>query len=99
MKKIITYFTVAVFSLALYSCGATNVKSTKDGLSYKNAIKVNSVQEEYKFVKQNCPDCKFKSQALIQNNGKTLDVLTFEKPDGTMVKYYFNIKSFYGKFY
>lgn len=71
---------------------------TKDGKSIENAIKVNSVSEEYLFVRKNCPDCTIISQALIEHNGKPYDVLNLEKSDGTKISYYFDIKSFYGKF-
>ena len=76
-------------------------KMTEDnrrGSSYETAIKVNSVREEYEYVRQNCVDCKMKLQSLMHKNGNPYDVLTLEKPDGSEIKYYFNIKSFFGKF-
>lgn len=72
--------------------------SQKDGLSYENAVKVNSVREEYQFVKENCSGCELVSQALTENKGKMYDVLTVTKPNGSTVNYYFDIKSFFGKF-
>lgn len=69
----------------------------KDGLSFKNAIKVKSVSEEYKLLKEMCSDCKNGGQALTESDGKYYDVFTVEKPDGTMIRYHFDINSFYGK--
>ncbi|AQY23194.1 hypothetical protein CYV15_07420 [Riemerella anatipestifer] len=74
---------------------ATNLN---DGKSIENAIKVNSVAEEYEFVEKNCPNCKLINQVLTEHNGIPYDILNLEKNDGTKISFYFNIKSFYGKF-
>ncbi len=74
-------------------------KSIKDGSSYEKAIKVKSVPDEYKFAKENCTDCTMQSQSLSEKNGKMYDVLSLKKPDGTEVRYYFDITSFYGKMF
>jgi hypothetical protein len=97
MKTFTHYFSFAIFILMLASCSSANDVS-KDGLSYENAIKVNDVAQEYKFIKEHCSGCKPVSQALTEHNGKPFDVVTVEKPDGTKASYYFDIKSFYGKF-
>ena len=76
---------------------AKESNSARDGSSFEKAIKVKSVQEEYKFVKENCKDCQMKSQALSENNKKPFDILTLKKSDGSEVTYYFDISSFYGK--
>jgi len=73
----------------------TNVK---DGLSFDTAIKVNSVPEEYQYIEANCKDCKFIGQSLSEYNGNMFDVIKVEKPDGSTSLYYFDIKSFFGKF-
>lgn len=70
----------------------------KDGLSFENAIKVNSVREEYEFVKSNCDSCQVISQSLSEYKGGKYDVIEVSKSDGSIVTYYFDIKSFYGKF-
>lgn len=99
MKKSVLYFVIAICSFVITSCGSANISDQKDGLSYETAIKAKSVENEYSFIRQNCNDCKVKSQSLSENNGKPFDVITVEKTDGTTLKYYFDIKSFYGKFY
>lgn len=71
--------------------------SLKDGSSFDKAIKVKSVAEEYKYVKEHCVGCQLGSQALSENKGKMYDILHLKKSDGTDVSYYFDINSFYGK--
>ncbi|WP_379965504.1 hypothetical protein [Epilithonimonas sp. UC225_85] len=71
--------------------------STKDGSSYEKAIKVKSVADEYKYVKEHCEGCQMGSQSLSEYKGKMYDVLHLKKSDGSDVSYYFDINSFYGK--
>lgn len=98
MKKTKIIFLLLI-SLVLFNCSSTKTQSSEDGSSMENAIKVSNVSEEYKIVKSKCPDCKMKSQSLIFNEkDKPFDVLTFIKPNGEEVKYYFDISKFYGKF-
>ncbi len=99
MKKSVLYFVIAICCFVVTSCGSANISDQKDGLSYETAVKAKSVKDEYLFIGQNCNDCKVKSQSLTEHNGKPFDVITVEKTDGTTLKYYFDIKSFYGKFY
>lgn len=70
----------------------------KDGLSFENAVKVNSVREEYEFIKSNCSGCEVTSQSLTDYKGNKFDVIKVKKPDGSTGAYYFDIKSFFGKF-
>lgn len=70
----------------------------KEGSSFDTAIKVNSVREEYEYIEANCSDCKFMGQSLSEHKGKMFDVIKVEKPDGSTGTYYFDIKSFFGKF-
>lgn len=80
--------------------GAENTSSVRDGSSEDKAIIVSSVGEEYRYVKQICPECKFVSQSLISGSGKNskkhYDILHFRK-DGAVVDYYFDINKFFGK--
>lgn len=69
-----------------------------DGRSIEKAIKVNSISAEYKFVGDVCKGCQLIEQALIKEKKKSYDVITVKKPDGSIVSYYFDISSFYGKF-
>lgn len=70
----------------------------KDGSSFDKAIKVNSVSEEYDFIKSNCTGCKVMSQSLSEHKGNMFDIINVKKPDGSIHSYYFDIKSFFGKF-
>ncbi len=78
---------------------ANKGKSVKDGSSFEKAIKVKSVPDEYQYVKENCTDCTMQSQSLSENKGKMYDIFSLKKADGTEVKYYFDITSFYGKMF
>lgn len=69
----------------------------RDGSSFEKAIKVGSIPEEYKYVKNNCKHCRLVQQALIYDKKIPFDVIEMERPDGTTVSYYFDISSFYGK--
>lgn len=75
----------------------TTQKTNADGSSVENAIKVKSVPEEYTYIKNNCKDCQFISQALISNKGKYYDLLKVKKSNGEEASYYFDISSFFGK--
>ncbi len=77
--------------------GTKTKKGVKDGLSIENAIKVNSIDEEYAYVRKNCEGCKRIRQSLLDHKGKPYDALHFQKPNGEEVIYYFDISSFFGK--
>lgn len=69
----------------------------KDGKSIAKAIKVNSISEEYAYLRNNCKNCKLIQQALIFEKKKPYDLLEVEKPDGSRLSFYFDISSFFGK--
>jgi hypothetical protein len=93
------YLIVLAISLAFFSCASTQNQTLNDGSSMEKAIKVGSVEQEYKIVREKCGDCTMKSQSLTFNDkDKPFDVLTFIKPNGEEVKYYFDISKFYGNF-
>lgn len=71
--------------------------SNRDGSSFEKAIKVNSIGEEYDYVRKVCPSCKMQKQALVHNKKNPYDILYFKRPDGKEVQYYFDISSFFGK--
>lgn len=77
---------------------AKESNSARDGSSFEKAIKVKSVADEYKFVKENCQGCEMGSQSLSEHKGKMYDVLHLKKSDGSTVSFYFDINSFFGKF-
>ncbi len=94
INHLLTIFTL----LILFCFGSCSTNKTQaNALSFDSAIKVNSVDEEYKYVKEHCQDCKFIGQSLRENKGKYYDILELEKANGEKVSYYFNITSFYGK--
>ena len=98
MKKM-KYIFLMTISFAFYNCASTQNQSTNDGSSMEKALKVKSIEQEYKIVSEKCSDCKMKNQRLIFNDkDKPFDVLTYIKPNGEEVKYYFDISSFYGNF-
>lgn len=100
MRNIITIF---LFSTALFvSCTSQNSAASASndasyGSSFEKAIKVNSVPEEYQYLKKNCGGCQMKSQALVPNKKKYYDILTVINKDGSEQQYYFDITSFFGK--
>lgn len=69
----------------------------RDGSSIEKAIKVKSISEEYEFAARECVECQFMGQYLVFEKKKPYDILEFKKLDGTVVSYYFDISSFYGK--
>ncbi len=74
-----------------------SANSNRDGSSFEKAIKVNSIGEEYDYVRKVCPSCKMQKQALVHNKKNPYDILYFKSPDGKEVQYYFDISSFFGK--
>jgi len=93
------HIVLLVISITFFSCASTQNQTANDGSSIEKAIKVGSVEQEYKIVREKCGDCKIKSQGLTYNDkDKPFDVLTVIKPNGEEVKYYFDISKFYGKF-
>lgn len=85
----------------LLGCSSTKPASSgnidRDGSSFEKAIIVNNISEEYAYAKKVCSDCSFIQQALVFEKRKPYDILTFKKPGGQTVEYYFDISSFYGK--
>ena len=67
MKNLKFLFAFLVY-FAVFSCSA--VPSKKDnnkgelGLSISNPIKVNSVPEEYQYIRENCEGCKVISPSI-----------------------------------
>lgn len=96
--KIIYLKLLIAISLTIVSCASTKNSQTNDGLSYKTAIKVKSIKEEYQMLPKLCQGCDLKSQGLSSKGGRHYDVMTMIKPNGETVVYYFDITSFFGKF-
>lgn len=69
----------------------------RDGSSFKKAIIVKSINEEYAYVKKDCINCTMLGQALVYNEKKPFDILRLKNADGKEVAYYFDISLFFGK--
>ena len=98
MKKLLI-LTLISFFLITTSCGSSKSisETDRDGSSYEMAIIVNSVPEEYAYIRKVCQGCQVVSQALTYSKGKPYDILKVNQPDGKMVSYYFDISKFFGK--
>ena len=98
MKKI-ALIPVLLLFVAMISCGAKKglPASERDGSSIEKAIIVNSIAEEYQYVRRVCQGYDFLGQALVFEDKNPYDILTWQKPDGEKVKYYFDISKFFGK--
>jgi ABC-type phosphate transport system substrate-binding protein len=69
----------------------------RDGSSFDLAIIVNSISEEYAWIRKTYPGSQVNAQALVRHDGKHFDVLTFTTSDGETRKAYFDISRFFGK--
>ena len=97
MKKTSISILIAI-TIVTFGCSSSQTSQTKDGLSFENAIKVNSVEKEYKLLPTLCQDCKLKSQGTTSKGSRHYDIMTMIKPNGETVAYYFDITSFFGNF-
>ena len=94
IKRSILFLILTIF---FYSCSSTKTTDVNDGRSMAKAIKVNSVDNEYELMRSLCGGCKLKSQSIAKSPDQTkhYDLLTFKKPSGEEVQYFFDITSFY----
>ena len=97
MKKDLICLLVAITILNI-GCSSSKTSQTNDGLSFETAIKVNSVEKEYKLLPNLCPECNLTSQGTTSKGNKHYDIMTMIKPSGEKVVYYFDITSFFGNF-
>jgi hypothetical protein len=98
----ITIFTLLI-TLTLAACSTTKKAGSsgpviRDGTSAEKAIVVNSVPEEYDWLKEKFPGSKMKSQSLLFIKKVPYDRLTFVTADGDTKDAYFDISSFFGKY-
>ena len=71
-----------------------NITKTQsgNGSSFETAIKVKTVDEEYKYLSVNYPGSTVLGQALVyDDNGTPYDILTVQMPDGKTAKFYFDV--------
>ena len=73
-------------------------KQLKINGEMRNAVVVNSVKEEYEYLRQEYPDYKFVMQAAIINDEVESDVLTIESSDKKRKDIYFDISPFFGNY-
>jgi len=100
MKKTLNLgLIICMLCLIITSCSSTKkvATETRDASSYKQAIIVKSIAEEYEYVNKVCSGCQFMEQALVFEKNKPYDVLTFKKSNGEEISYYFDISEFFGK--
>jgi len=110
MKSSIICF--AFFVILTFSCSPSkNVSSNstqdgmavqtpaqrRDGMTFESAVIVKSVKEEYAWIAANYPESTLQSQALVKENGKPYDVLTFVTKDGETKTAHFDVSKFFGK--
>jgi len=69
----------------------------RDGASAEKAIPVKSIAEEYAWVGQHLPGTQFESQALVNLDGRSFDLLTLRGQNGEVRQVYFDISSFFGQ--
>lgn len=90
-----------VVFLFLVSCSssANLVKKEKprDGRSYRGAVIVQSIQDEYDFVNSVCTDCILKDQQLTMHKNKLYDVVKYNTSSGKRLIYYFDVSQIVGK--
>jgi len=100
MKNLLNLSLIFSFLLIATSCGSTKttIDNTKrDGSSYEKAIIVKSIEQEYEYIKEVCTNCQLLGQSLVKYKNKPYDIIEVKKPDGEVVKYYFDISKFFGK--
>lgn len=100
MEKNVKFF-IVFFLILVTSCSSIKKadNSTRDGSSFKKAIKVKDIVQEYEYVKKVCVNCQVIEQSLAFDKNKPYDILVAIKPNGEKVSYYFDISKFFGKLY
>lgn len=84
-----------LLSLPLVSCAKPNAHAAPvaDGHDCATAIQVESVREEYVWIKQHHPDARLVRQSLssCKEEGFPVDILEIRLSDGAVRPVYFNI--------
>ncbi|MBK7128188.1 MAG: tetratricopeptide repeat protein [Crocinitomicaceae bacterium] len=84
-----------------YKTWLQNLKKQKhggNGMSFETAIMVNSIPEEYEYVRETYPGSTFMMQSLVFHENTPYDILHIKTEDGVELDIYFNIESFFGKY-
>lgn len=85
---------------------ATQLADTpkQEGLSFKTAVFVTEKSEmtgpkwEYQWIKQHYSDYKVNEQALVYQGNKPYDIITIQFSNEKILKLYFDISNYFGKF-
>lgn len=98
MKPFLNSLILFTLVIAVSCSTSRHISQTeRDGSSFSKAVIVKSIQDEYRFAAEACGNCKFLGQSLVFKKGKPYDILKYQKPNGDIVLYYFDISEFYGK--
>lgn len=69
-----------------------------DGYSFETAIVVDSISEEYEYIREQYPGCRMMMQSLMFEDGVPYDILHIKTAEGEEIDIYFNISNFFGKY-
>ncbi len=75
-----------------------------DGRSLETAVVIESefeedaISVEYLWAWPHCPTCTLVSQSLVQDGGRSYDVLVWERPNGELYAVYFDITRSFGNY-
>ena len=99
MKNAFKLVGLIIILSIITSCSSTkNIETIiRDGSSFEKAIIVNSIAEEYEYIKKVCSDCQLVGQSLVFEKQKPYDILELRKKNGDKISYYFDISKFFGK--
>ena len=71
-------------------------EANRDGSSEELAVIVNSIPEEYAWMKRHCPEYQLDPQSLQKIDGKHYDVMKLSSARGEERTVYFDISKFFG---
>jgi len=77
------------FDAVDYEFVDTRLYLLKSGLSLKDAVEINSIQEEYQFVRKYCIGCEYIGQSSLIDEGISYDIIEMLENDHAVVPYYF----------
>lgn len=86
-----------VGSFSAYEDELRTAKYGSLGTTYSTAIAVESVADEYKWLRKHYPGYTFLQQTLLEKDGKWYDRLDIKTANGDDRSIFFDISSFFGK--
>lgn len=84
--------------MIIFSCTPSKKVHSTVGLSFETAIKVNSIEQEYRSLEELCSGCDLEQQGLGSKDNKYYDIMRVRNSNGESVEYYFDITNYYGKY-